>query len=295
MAILINIYGTARSGSTMLDLILGNAADAFSCGEVSAWFRPYRQHHFNINCSCGSNPCLVWERIKSVPENEFHAYVIKRLQVDFVIDSSKDLCWLIDAQNWAIVNGIKTVNLILWKNPIDLSYSYWKRGYSLSYWRQIFVNTYSRFLDTGLPFRAINYNDLIGNPRGKIAEICAAVEMQYFEGKERFWVKEHHYLFGSAGVRRQVNAKESVIYSRETYSPEFEGYINSVQNQIERDSQIQHLIKCLIKADVSSVDLDFSKEKPLYLRRTYPVWYYRKRLFRNLRRYFPEEYDASVK
>ncbi len=35
---------------------------------------------------------------KCVSENQFHATVIKELGVNFVIDSSKDLCWLIDVQ-----------------------------------------------------------------------------------------------------------------------------------------------------------------------------------------------------
>jgi len=278
----------------MLDLILGNTANAFSCGEVSAWFRPYRRHHFKIDCSCGLDPCPVWEKVKDFSENAFHAHIFKLLQVDFIIDSSKDLCWLIDAQKWAAINGIKTTNLVLWKNPVDLSYSYWKRGHSLYYWHNIFVNCYSRFLDTGLPFRAVNFNELVSNPQTKIPEICTAVGMQYFDGKERFWGKEHHYLFGSAGIRRQVEAKESVVYSRETYSPEFEGQINSLRNQIEWDATIQHLIQSLRKADVSSVDGDVSKEQQFHLKSTHPVWYYRKKLLRSLRRYFPENYDASA-
>jgi hypothetical protein len=56
---LINIYGTARSGSTMLDLILGNDPKGFSLGEVANWFYPWRTHHFDIKCGCGIYPCPV--------------------------------------------------------------------------------------------------------------------------------------------------------------------------------------------------------------------------------------------
>ena len=123
MYTLVNICGTARSGNTMLDLILGNSDDTFSCGEVYAWFHPYRQHHFKINCSYGNNPCQTWEKIKDEPENEFHAAIFKTLGVSFVIDSSKDLCWLIDTQTWAFANNLKSINLVIWKDLLELAYS----------------------------------------------------------------------------------------------------------------------------------------------------------------------------
>jgi LPS sulfotransferase NodH len=77
---LILVCGTARSGSTMLDVMLGNAPDAFSCGEVSSWFRPYRKQHFQIECHCGQRPCPIWEKIKDIPENIFHASMAKELK-----------------------------------------------------------------------------------------------------------------------------------------------------------------------------------------------------------------------
>ncbi len=99
---LINICGMGGSGTTMLDLMLGNGNDAFSCGEVYAWFRPWRSHHRSIVCSCGETPCPVWEQIKDSAENRFHSDVCRRLGVSFVIDSSKELRWLTDAQTWAV-------------------------------------------------------------------------------------------------------------------------------------------------------------------------------------------------
>jgi hypothetical protein len=43
---LILVCGAARSGTTMLDLMLGNSPDVFSYGEIYALFRPFRTHHF---------------------------------------------------------------------------------------------------------------------------------------------------------------------------------------------------------------------------------------------------------
>jgi len=56
----IQVGGTSYSGSTLLDLMLSNAEDAFSCGEVYALFRPHKPHHFNPDCSCQQAACKVW-------------------------------------------------------------------------------------------------------------------------------------------------------------------------------------------------------------------------------------------
>jgi hypothetical protein len=294
MATVINIYGTSRSGSTMLDLILGNAGNAFSCGEISAWFRPYRRHHFKIDCACGKNPCPIWEKMRSASENRIHETLFEYLDVDFVIDSSKDLCWLIDMQKWSVNGNFGVKNLVVWKEPIDLAYSYWKRGHDINYWRRMFIGCYSKFLEAGLPFYSINFNELASDPQKKLAEACSALGMQYFEKKECFWEKEHHYLFGSGGVRKQVKEKRSFFQVERSFPPEFEKDSNLLQDQIAKDSTIQNLIEVIRMADISKVDNDWNTEQKLFNKSLYPAWYYQKKLVRTLRRFFPEKYDVSA-
>jgi hypothetical protein len=294
MPALINIYGTARSGSTMLDLILGNASDAFSCGEVSAWFRPYRTHHFKIDCVCGKDPCPVWEKVKGVPESQFHAKIIEELHVNFVIDSSKDVCWLIDVQKWASASGIRSLNLLLWKDPIDLAYSHWKRGDGITCWRREFVKCYSRILEVGLSFVAVNYSDLVHTPHSAVANICSAIGMPYFEGKERFWEKEHHHLFGSSGVRRQVKAGNSTIEPRGTFPSEFQTVVDSLQCQVAEDVEVQHILGILRQADVTSISTEGSIKQRFLPKTPLPLWYYLKRAQRRFWRYFPQSFDPMA-
>jgi hypothetical protein len=288
MATLINVCGAARSGTTMLDLMLGNALDAFSCGEVYAWFRPWKVHHFKLECRCGQNPCPVWEGIKNVPESQFHATVFKELDVNFVVDSSKELCWLIDTQEWAVANGIKVFKLLLWKNPIDLAYSRWKRGRGLTGWYREFVSYYSRFFGTGLPFRSVYFDDLVSDPQRKLMEICAVVGMSYFDGKERFWEKQHHHVFGSHGTAKQVTSRESTIRASETYSPEFEEHIEALSRQIAQDSQVQQILETLQRTEVSSTDEFRADEQELVARKPYPLWYYARKARQIVRRHFPD-------
>ena len=291
MSILINVCGSNRSGTTMLDLMLGNASDAFSCGEVYAWFRPWRTHHFKIVCSCGQNPCPVWEKIKAVPENKFHSTVFKHLKVNFVIDSSKEECWLLDTQQWASKHKIQVFNLLLWKNPIDLAYSYWKRGKDIRQWRNDFVRYYKNIFSTNLPFYSVYLNDLLSDPKTKLLKICSVVGMPYFEGKENFSQKQHHHLFGSLGTRRQALSNNLVIRTHEIYPTKFEKKIELLSKQILLDVQLQEILEVLIASEISksatSNIRSHTFEKP-YL---YPLWYYTKYGKRLFRYYFPQSWS----
>lgn len=258
MSTLINICGAGRSGTTMLDLMLGHAPDAFSCGEVYAWFRPWRDGHYELDCPCGENPCPYWEKIKNVPENLFHKQVCEKLNVNFVIDSSKDLLWVTDNNKWAELNGIKVVNILLWKNPVSLAYSHWKRVKGLKRWlrlsfrwRKGFIKYYNQFFDSGLSFRAVNYNELVQNPKDKLSEICKIVGMEYFEGKEKFWNKQHHHLFGSSSVRRQAESRSSKIQNTENFPTKFLDQVERLSEEIKKDVKVQNILEILKKHDVS--------------------------------------------
>ncbi len=293
MATLVNVCGTARSGSTMLDLMLGNSPDAFSCGEVNAWFRPYRTHHFDIDCACGEKPCPIWETLKDVPEKQFHATVIEALQVNFVIDSSKEICWVIDSQEWAAAHGLTVFNLVLWKEPIDLAYSHWKRGRGLMSWRQEFVGYYSKIFQLRLPFWAIKYEELVADPPAKLRQICAALNMPYFEGKEAFWNKQYHHLFGSLGIRRQVEAGHSKFRAKQALPVEFETQSAPLKEQISADAEVQRILTTLNREDISTLKASGNAYQAYRPQKPYPLWYYFKRIRGVFRRYVPYQFDLT--
>lgn len=294
MATVVTICGTDRSGSTMLDLILGNANNAFSCGEVSAWFRPYRKHHLKIACPCNQNPCPIWAKIKNVPESKFHATVVKELGVNFVIDSSKDICWVMDVQKWAVKGNLRAQNIVIWKSPIELAYSYWKRGKSITFWRKQFISYYKKIIQVGIPFWALNYDEFVKDPQGKLNEICLAIGMPYFKGKEKFWEKEHHHLFGSSGVLKQLERGISSIEPRQSYPEEFKAKIDFLEKHLETDKEIEIILDSLRRNDVQLFKKRGDKTGIEPLRRVYPLWYYRKQVKRKFRRYFMETYNASA-
>lgn len=67
---IIFIVGSGRSGSTILDMLLGGAENGFSTGE---FFRIYDTNSFNSMCTCGQSiaNCSVWSHVISHKKNNF--------------------------------------------------------------------------------------------------------------------------------------------------------------------------------------------------------------------------------
>lgn len=292
MKTLINICGEGRSGSTMLDLMMGNGENAFSCGEVYAWFRPWRTHHRKkIVCSCGENPCPVWEKIKDVREDQFHRHACDVLDVDFIVDSSKELNWLIDSQTWAARSGMKVFNVLIWKTPQEMAFSHWKRNRSPLEWRIPYLRYHNALLDLGVPFVTIPFRELSEKPGHILEKICKYVGMPYFEGKERFWNHSSHHLFGSMGTRKQVEEGKSMVRSQKGFTKEFEAILPEIDDRIASDEELLNLLDHLKQRDIANASN--RTEKPFVRPSVMPLWYYVRRAKITARRYFPQKWHLE--
>ena len=213
--VLVNVCGAQRSGTTMLDLMLGSGERAFSCGEVYARFRPFEPRHHQIDCACGQDPCPIWSQLADLPEEHFHSGLADRLGMRTVVDSSKAADWIRDASRWAREDGMRVENVLIWKDPLSLGYSFWKRGWlrgvdgpepaggrPKDLGLEVFVIYYERFFESGEPYVSVGYSDLAAAPGDVLAALSSALGLPYREGQERFWETDHHHLFGSGTVKR---------------------------------------------------------------------------------------------
>ncbi len=283
---LINICGTARSGSTMLDLIIGNDQKAFSLGEVNAFFRPYRTHHFNPVCSCAKDYC-PWPKLRSLKEMDFHKKCFEILNVDVLVDSSKTLPWVIDSNIWAKRGGYSVYNVLIYKEPISLCYSFWKRGLSID--KAInneFKTYYKRFFETNIDFVSLNYNKFSLNPTETTLKICSLLNIPYFEGKERFWEKEHHHIFGSFGIRKQVESSISRIKSDSYYPENFQRIVPIILAKIRNDFLFNKIFSVLESKEISSISMFSENKNRIYK----PYWYYLSTAKQKLRKKFPKKW-----
>jgi hypothetical protein len=288
MATLINICGASRSGTTVLDLMLGNATNAFSCGEVYAWFRPWRIHHKKLKCSCGDVRCVKWERLRNLPASAFHRDAFKSLNVDFIVDSSKDEVWVLDTHRWAAVEGFKLRNILIWKDPVELAYSWWKRGRGVDFWRGEFIAYHSHIRSSGIGFASVKHSSIVRDPQETLAAICRYCGMDYFRDKEKFWTKEHHFLFGSAGTQKQARGDLGSGESIYQYPEEFLDAVGGADVFGKNDGEVMELIRWIQQRDIHTIhDTQYSPEPRMLLR--YPGWYYINRFKRLVRSIIPRK------
>lgn len=285
MKTLINICGTARSGSTLLDLILGNDEKGFSLGELYAWFRPFREHHFKIKCSCDGTNC-PWDKLIKFKEENFYENAFRILNAEFLVDSSKDIPWVIDNNLLSKKNGFKVFNILLYKEPVSFFYSFWKRGVSIQKARENeFKKYYKRFFETRLPFVSINYNDFVANPNTTIQKLCALLKIPYFEGKINFWDKQHHHIFGSMGTRKQTEEKASIIQSSEDYPIDYQNIIPQIKEEIRNDILFYNILEKL-----KFYDLNHHNEIAPSEKIKKPYWYYYLKNKQKIKKHFPEKW-----
>lgn len=280
---LINIFGAPRSGTTMLDVMLGNDKESFSLGEIHAWFRPFRTHHFKIRCNCGNPECEYWNKIKHYKESEFHTKAFEELQVNFLIDSSKHLDWMIDNQQWALQNNIKIVNFLIYKPFKEYAHSIWKRGESMNQAFKKYKSYYSRFFDARIPAYSINYRELVEHPESILDKLCNVTGQKSYPKRKNFWEYESHHLFGSGGIRRQLREGETGIKDSTDYQPEFLALWTEFKEKLQHDSSF---IK--IKDRLEEIELhNHAKSLRGFEDIRKPYWYYYLKVRNIFKSFFP--------
>lgn len=213
MTKVILVASAAYSGSTMLDLMLSNANMGFSCGEISALFRPWRPYHLDPVCGCGNQDCEVWQRIRAFGERRVYEGVLAQFpDRAYLVDSSKDLAWLRDQQRYLAETDLEPRYVLLWKTPLEYAYSCWKRG-SAKHWARRWASYYKRFLSFAPRWLSVSYRDLARRPAQTLKELCDALGIAYQVGKERFWERRQHSLWGSDTVKLHYLERASEEYT----------------------------------------------------------------------------------
>lgn len=247
------IGGVARTGSTLTDLILGNDPHGFSLGEVNRLHRPVRTHHFDVKCACGVYPCPVWEDLRHEPEAKLYDAVFERHDTDLVVDSSKSLAWIIDRnRDLAGRDDVEVENVFLYKTPVALFHSYWKRGDTDPTVHARRYRYYESAATAKIPFRTINYDWMVRDLDVSLPLICERLGLPWREGRERFWEKTQHHLWGSFGPREQLLAdRERTIYV-EDFGPDFESRRGEYERIFAADPDLRNRFEELERRDLRS-------------------------------------------
>lgn len=287
------VLGTSYSGTTMLDLMLGNGPDAFSCGEVHALFRPFRTSHRGLRARLeaprpgGDDTVLseAWRKIGPVPASRFHARVAESSRVPCVVDSSKDLSWLVDSHDWARRGGLRVANVVIWKRPEELAFSFHKRDLSLDASRHHFLTYYARLRATGVPIASLRWRDLAAGPGPLLENLCRLLGLAWFEGRERFWESRAEPILGNSGTRAQAADGLSAVRPPEGLPRDFVERFARFSAASRYAEAARPHIAYLEAADLST-GRPAPPGQPVVPKRG--AWYWRARAMRAARRFLPE-------
>lgn len=207
------VGGTAYSGSTFLDMTLANSPQGFSCGEVNAFFFPYRAHHLDPPCGCKNDNCELWKILRSVGVSRFYEKIFELFpKVRFIVDSSKDPLWIYDRSNDLRKSGLGVENVLIWKTPQEYYQSCAKRGEEGG-WKRRWVNYHRFYFRMVQNWYGVRYAD-IGVSDEILSALCQRLAIPYFEGKRNYWEKEHHTLFGNTSAKVHLYGKETERYKQ---------------------------------------------------------------------------------
>ena len=201
---LIFVGGTARSGSTLLDLILANDPKAMSLGEIHALFRPTRKHHFEEIKNKKEDP--IWSKIiiegrKKMFQNL--SYYFPDIQI--FIDSSKDPYWF-QYQEKINNNNFIVKHVLIYKSLEELALSFIKRGKKFT-WLRTYIHYHKKYFSIIKHFKTIAYRDLIEDDEALML-LCNWLDINYSKRRKNYWEKEYQTFFGSNSVKSSNSIKE---------------------------------------------------------------------------------------
>jgi len=199
------VAGSSYSGSTILNLILGNDQRRNALGEIRALFCPKKTHHHKKINELKKD--TKWERIfegglKNLYSNLFAEYP----EIDVLIDSSKDPIWISEQIQNLKKSNIPSNVVLIYKTPIEFAQSALKRNQQQ--WERKWLNYHLSFFELIKDYRQISYESFVNNTEASLKELFNDLELNYTKESKDFWLKKDNFnFFGNNHTNYQ--AKES--------------------------------------------------------------------------------------
>lgn len=239
----IAICGPNHSGTTMLGAILGsskNWADNPHLGEVHAYYRKQSRIYNSKKCIVCREGCEKWEGI-NVKHKRPYRNLSNVFETEVFVDSSKTIGWFRQHQEYLEVQYV-----FIWKDLVSLRQSLCDRQARLKWTNAQLEARYSSQLRNlihqvgalaEMPggFVGLSLESLLADPSSMTRRLCDILDLEYFEGKEKFWNFEHHHVGGASSVGKLLTdrAEQSFRFSGKT-SP----YYRDVKTMIRSASRV---------------------------------------------------------
>lgn len=202
------VGGTPFSGSTAIHLMLANDVKGFACGELDKLFCPTSESHVRRLKDCPKEAYPIWRNVLRAGKERAYVAVFDELpDVELIVDSSKNPFWIREQTRLLRNAGFEVRHLLIWKTPLEFASS-WKKRRELTEWSEPWIGyhrIYATLLDDWV---AVRYRDLATDPGNTLRAACGAVGVEYFEGKEEFWRKQHFHLGGNYAARVHLMSED---------------------------------------------------------------------------------------
>ena len=243
----IRIHGTEHSGSTLMDLMLGNTGSGLSVGEIHSWFRPQTAHHRALGCLCGEEDCPVLGRIAAMSEKNLYLRIGEEFGVEYLVDSSKNLVWFHDMQERG-GEGVAYYDVVIYKRPQEYAFSMYKREKHTN-WKKRYCSHYRRCARALTEFVAVSYSDLAQRPDWVMQRLCSVTDVPYDQRMNEYATHEFH-LFGGSALLRKSLQRGTKIVTPEQGEPAPGEFLAAYARQRCNRSKMVELLDLLAKNDL---------------------------------------------
>lgn len=190
------ILGSSRSGSTMLDLMLGSHPDCFSMGELCLLKK-------RVCGYCGKD-CNYWNGYRqALKVPYYYKTAFEVFKKPILIDSSKKWKWFIERRRKEKFN-FSIIHLV--RHGLDRLKAKKKQdGHIRPSVIMAWVNTHNRCEEIRKKHNGIliKYEELNGDG---LEKVCNHIGIDYRPEMKEFWKRRHHGLLGSKTAYSLVKA-----------------------------------------------------------------------------------------
>lgn len=209
----IMIGGTSYSGSTLLELMIANDPQGFSCGEVWSLFMPHKIQHYDPTFPMDEEDPEFWTQIRRKGwRNVYDSIFQERPEITFITDNTKRPVWQCLQKKILQARGYQVYNLIIWKTPDELAGSFHKRNRG-SIWTKKWLTYHRQYFSFIKEFRSVKYSDLAKDP-STLESICNYLGIDYFPEKREYWNKNYYTLFGNKRAKVHLFDQSSEQFQR---------------------------------------------------------------------------------
>ena len=204
------VTSPSLTGTTMLSLILGSLKGAFNCGEPAflfhdawkdldkAWADPRQKYADRA----------FWADVQRQGIERFFPAIHEKTGAQIMIDCTNAEWGRFALPQHTLLDGsgIDVKDIMIWKSPLEQSYSYYRRNRDVMSWfDNRWVKRMNLFFENIDQPLLVRYRDVAKSPDTILPQICDALNMPYDPAIKEFWRVRQPCLFGNKGVIAELH------------------------------------------------------------------------------------------